>query len=73
MEGKRRKRERAEDARIAQSWYGEAMARMKRLPALETILQRSPQGEQTPEDLLGVMTAIQAAGGSVTIELIEEI
>ena len=73
MEGRRQFNEAADDARIAQAWYGEAFARHKRLPALDTVLRAGqPLEPQTPADMLAVMQAIQAAGGDVTIELVDE-
>lgn len=73
MDGRRQANEAAEDNRIVVAWYGEAMRRMRRLPALETLLQGGkPLEPQTPADMLGVMQAIQAAGGDVSIDLVDE-
>ena len=71
MEGRRQAASRDEDARVALAWYVEAFRRTKRLPALETLLgEREELAEQTPADMLHVMRSIQAAGGSVEIELV---
>lgn len=73
MDGRRQAAERADDARIAQAWYGEAFARHKRLPPLDTVLRAGQELEpQTPADMLAVMKAIQAAGGDVNIEVVDE-
>lgn len=73
MDGRRQANEAAEDGRIAGAWYAEAFARMKRLPSLDKVLRGGKSDEpQTPDDMLAVMQAIQAAGGSVSIELVDE-
>lgn len=73
MDGRRQANEAAEDRIIAAAWYGEAMHRMRRLPGLDTLLRGGkPLEPQTPADMLGVMQAIQAAGGDVSIELVDE-
>jgi len=73
MEGRRQANEAAEDHRVAVAWYGEAFHRMKRLPGLDTVLRAGqPLEPQTPADMLAVMQAIQAAGGDVSIELVDE-
>lgn len=65
--------EAADDARVCLAWYGEAFARMRRLPSLDTILRGGRSLEpQTPADMLAVMQSIQAAGGDVSIELLDE-
>lgn len=72
MDGRRQAAEANEDSRIAAAWFGEAFARMKRLPALDTILRSSGELEaQQPADMLAVMQAIEANGGNVTIEVYE--
>jgi len=73
MEGRRQANEVAEDRLISGAWYGEAFARMKRLPALDKVLRGGKSDEpQTPDDMLAVMQSIQAAGGDVSIELVDE-
>ena len=73
MEGRRQAAEAADDARVSLAWYGEAFARMRRLPSLDTILRGGRSLEpQTPADMLAVMQSIQAAGGDVSIELVDE-
>lgn len=71
MEGRRQAAEAREQARLAAAWYGEALARTKRLPPLEGLLRPDDAGDQTPEDMLAVMKVIQAAGGDVTIEVVD--
>ncbi len=69
MRGRQWAREEAERSAIAGAWYVEAFRRTKRLPDLETML--SPQDElaqQTPDDMLAVLLAAQAAGAHMTIE-----
>lgn len=73
MEGRRQANEVAEDRLISGAWYTEAFARMRRLPALDKVLRGGKSDEpQTPDDMLAVMQSIQAAGGDVSIELVDE-
>ena len=72
MDGRRIANEAADDHRVSIAWYGEAFRRMKRLPALSTILRAGSEEPQTPDDMLSVMRSIQANGGDVNIELVDE-
>ena len=71
MEGRRQAAEAREQAAVAGAWYGEALARTKRLPPLDGLLTRGDAVDQTPEDMLAVMKVIQAGGGDMTIEVVD--
>ena len=73
MRGRAWAQEQMQRLAISAAWHVEAFRRTKRLPDLERLLSPSDEiAEQTPDDILGVLQAIEAAGSNnMTIKKVE--
>lgn len=71
MRGRSWAREEDEKARISLAWYIEALARTKRLPDLDVLLDPAELRDQAPEDIFALLEAMHSAGAPMEIGEVE--